>query len=168
MAPRLGRGTVFAKFTREGGALITIELASPVTGRSCVELRAAPSQVNSMPSSGIHSLYRLSRHAISQVQHCVKGELVEGNDLELDCSNRPWNGDLAESPYGGATIGLQRIKHYVDHPPYNEFPRLFTFDVAAKFGRMQPVAAPAGFSTWQPAILGRSADFGQKRSLLQD
>jgi hypothetical protein len=110
MAPRLGRGTVFAKFTREGGALVTIELASPVAGRSCVELRAAPSQVNSMPSSGIHSLYRLSRHAISQVQHCVKGELVEGNDLELHCSNRPWNGDLAESPYGGATIGFTEDK----------------------------------------------------------
>lgn len=106
MAPRLGRGTVFAKFTPEGGALITIELASPVAGRSCVELRAVPSQVNSMPSSGIHSLYRLSRHAISQVQHCVKGELLEGNDLKLDCSSRPWNGDLAESPYGGATIGF--------------------------------------------------------------
>jgi hypothetical protein len=106
MAPRLGRGTVFTKFTPEGGALITIELASPVAGRSCVELRAAPAQVDSIPSSGIHSLYRLSRHAISQVQNCVKGGLLEGNDPMLDCSNRPWNGDLAESPYGGATIGF--------------------------------------------------------------
>jgi hypothetical protein len=106
MAPRLGRGTVFAKFTHEGGAIITIDLASPVAGRSCVELRAAPSQVNSLPSLSIHSLYRLSRHAISQVQQSLNGELLEGNNLILDCSNRPWNGDLAEAPYGGATIGF--------------------------------------------------------------
>jgi hypothetical protein len=110
MAPRLGRGTVFAKFTHEGGALIAIEFASPVAGRSCVELKAAPSQVNLMPSSGIHSLYRLSRHAISQVQHYVKDGFLECNDLELDCSNRPWNGDLAELPYGGATIGFTEAK----------------------------------------------------------
>ena len=110
MAPRLGRGTIFAKYTHEGGALITIELASQVAGRSRVELRAAPSQVNSMPSSGIHALYRLRRHAISQVQHYVKGELLDCNELELDCSNRPWNGDLAESPYGGATMGFIEAK----------------------------------------------------------
>jgi hypothetical protein len=29
------------------------------------------------------------------------------------------------------------IKHQVDHPHYNEFPWLFTFDVAAKFGYKQ-------------------------------
>jgi len=110
MAPRLGRGTVLAKFIPDGGALITIELASPVAGRSCVKLRAAPSWVNSMPSPGIHSLYRLSRHAISQVQHCVKGELFDENELELDCSMHPWNGDLSESPYGGATIGFTKAK----------------------------------------------------------
>jgi hypothetical protein len=106
MAPRLGRGTVLAKFIPGGGALITIELASPIAGQSCVKLRAAPSWVNSMPSPGIYSLYRLSRHAISQVQNCVKGKLLDGNELELDCSMRPWNGDLSESPYGGATTGF--------------------------------------------------------------
>ena len=110
MAPRLGRGTVVAKFTSDGGALITIELTSPLAGQSCVKLKVAPSQVNLVPSRGIYSLYRLSRHAISQVQHCVKVEFPEGNELELDCSIRPWNGDLAESPYGGATIGFTEAK----------------------------------------------------------
>jgi hypothetical protein len=106
MAPQLGRGTVLARFIPGGGALITIELASPIAGQSCVELRTAPSWVNLNPSQGIHSLYRLSRHAISQVQNCVKRELLDGNELELDYSMRPWNGDLSELPYGGATVGF--------------------------------------------------------------
>jgi uncharacterized membrane protein len=32
---------------------------------------------------------------------------------------------------------------------------------------MQPAVAPAGFSTWQPAMLGRPADFGQYRPLMK-
>jgi hypothetical protein len=110
MAPRLGRGIVLANFTPDGGALITIELASPMAGLSCVKFRATSSRVSSMPSPGIHSLYRLSRHAISQVQNCVKGELFDGTELELDCSMRAWNGDLSESPYGGATMGFTEAK----------------------------------------------------------
>jgi hypothetical protein len=110
MAPRLGRGTVLAKFTSDGGALITIELASPMAGLSCVTFRATSSRVSSMPSPGIHSLYRLSRHAISHVQNCLKSDLFDGIGLELDCSTRAWNGDLSESPYGGATMGFTEAK----------------------------------------------------------
>jgi hypothetical protein len=110
MAPKLGRGTVLAKFLADREALIIIEFATPRGEQNCVKLRAVPSQVMSMPSPGIHTLYRLSRHAISQVQHCVKGESFDENYLELDCSVRPWNGDLSESPYGGATVGQVRLR----------------------------------------------------------
>lgn len=32
-------------------------------------------------------------------------------------------------------------------------------------GRYRPVAAEAGFSTWQPAMVDRTAGFGQERPL---
>lgn len=37
----------------------------------------------------------------------------------------------------------------------------------AAFGRSRPVAAGAGFSTWHPAMLDRTAGFGQKRTFIE-
>lgn len=53
-------------------------------------------------------LFKLSRIAIAQVQaHHGTTTKVAPNRLALE--SRPWNGDLMEQPFGGATIGCARL-----------------------------------------------------------
>jgi hypothetical protein len=56
-------------------------------------------------ATGDDLLYQLSRMAISQVQQHIRENTLAGDFLELDRAARPWNGDLTEAPYRGATTG---------------------------------------------------------------
>lgn len=105
MAPRIGRGTVAAAFDPQGGVTVMLEFDSSIIGRGRISFRIGADCLSSTRLTGIDLLYRLSRHAITQAQRLLKQKTLDAVELELDCSVRPWNGDLSELPYGGATIG---------------------------------------------------------------
>lgn len=109
MAPRLGRGIVRARFTSDGSVSIDLELDPSVTEHHHLKLHAGPGCAKPPTLSGVKLLYRMSRYAISQVQRHVREKTLCSDELELTCTLKPWNGDLTELPYGGATNGCTGV-----------------------------------------------------------
>lgn len=130
VASRLGRGVIEASFTADGSASIDLVFDPSQTEQQHIRLNVTPSCAGILPFSGVELLFQLSRHAISHVQNHVREKTLDGSDLELTCLFKPWNGDLTDLPYGGATKGctesraigdpakIQRIaRHYLDCQP---------------------------------------------------
>jgi len=109
IARRLGRGLVTAIFAPDGGVVITVELDPSVIEQGRIVFTASSGCAKSVALSGVELLYRLSRHAISQIQRRVRDTTCNRSPLELDCSFPPWQGDLALAPYGGATTGCAEL-----------------------------------------------------------
>lgn len=105
MAPKLGRGIVRARITSDGSVSIDLELDPSVTEHHHIRLHAGPACPKPPTLSGVKLLYRMSRYAISQVQRHIRDKTLCTDQLELTCTLKPWNGDLTELPYGGATNG---------------------------------------------------------------
>ena len=109
MHRKLGRGLIRVRSFGNGSVLVDLEFSPTRTHPCHVELEVLPRCIVSLGITGDDLLYRLSRIAISQVQQCSQGEVSNGVRLELDCQARPWNGDLTEIPYGGATMGCATL-----------------------------------------------------------
>jgi hypothetical protein len=105
MDRKLGRCFIWVRSGENGFVLIDLELDTVGANPSHVELLAPPKCLAALGVTGDDLLYRLSRIAISQVQQRSQNEVSDGIRLELNCQARPWNGDLTEVPYGGATTG---------------------------------------------------------------
>lgn len=106
---KLGRGVIWARSTGDGCVLIDLEIDTAGSKPCQVELVAISECVVSLGVTGSDLLYRVSRIAISQVQQRSLDEAPDGSRLELNCLTKPWNGDLTEIPYGGATIGCATL-----------------------------------------------------------
>jgi hypothetical protein len=104
----LGRGTVKTAVQESGDVSIEVTLSGPPNDQKIVDLVATKDDVAGIGALSVELLFKLSRIAIAQVQAhrgtCIK---VGSNKLALEC--RPWNGDLMERPFGGATIGCARL-----------------------------------------------------------
>jgi hypothetical protein len=108
VARRLGRGIVMAYFEDNGWVSIELEFDPSISDQHRILVSATPACVSSFAMSGVELLYRLIRHAISHVQWLLRHKSLDSTELELDCSRTPWNGDLTELPYGGATAGFSK------------------------------------------------------------
>jgi hypothetical protein len=105
MDRKLGRGIIRARATGYGPVSIDIQFDHVDRGPQHVQLLAPLGCLESLNKFGDDLLYQLSRMAISQVQQHIRENTLAGDFLELDRATRPWNGDLTEAPYRGATTG---------------------------------------------------------------
>jgi hypothetical protein len=101
----LGRGIIRTQLSGNASASIDLEFYIPGRGWLDVQVDVPPDYVLSLAGTGSDLLYQTSRIAISQVRQLIREKALVGNRLELDLEARPWNGDLMETSYGGATIG---------------------------------------------------------------
>jgi hypothetical protein len=104
--PRLGRGSVTARLTEDGGACVDILFSSMPVNQLPTTLYLEANKVKLIGLTGVDLLFQTSRIAISQVQATIaRHETLASRHSELNIALTPWNGDLTEIPYGGATIG---------------------------------------------------------------
>ena len=104
----LGRGTVNATLEESGDVSIELRFSNSSNVQQTIDLVANKDDVETIGVLSAELLFKLSRIAIAQVQaHHSTSSKVGPNRLALKC--RPWNGDLLERPFGGATIGCARL-----------------------------------------------------------
>lgn len=105
MERRLGRGVVVTTVQSDGSATIELKFGISDEEQRQVKLTAPSECVNGIGLMGDELLYRLSRHAILQVQQLVQHRTPIDDHLVLSCSLVPWNGDLTEAPYNMPAAG---------------------------------------------------------------
>lgn len=107
VAARIGKGMVEATFNDDGSATLKVDYSfiKSEPGRTVI-LQVAAYAIRSLDLKEAELSYRLCRLAIAQTQkRLVQSSPVEGVASNLDLTVIPWNGDLTEVPYGGATVG---------------------------------------------------------------
>jgi hypothetical protein len=107
---RLGRGIIRVVSDVNGCIFVNLEFQTTEAGLRRVQLKASPQCVESHAEIGNDLLYKMGRIAIFQVQLCVQNKAIFLAHRKLDCLIQPWNGDLTEVPYGGATLGCTTPK----------------------------------------------------------
>ena len=104
---RLGRGVVHATEKDDGSVEIKVRLLDHPETDNFV-LQVDRSGVESFGLPHMEMLFRLSRISISH----LLSQLTRGAQLDsskLDLTVKPWNGDLAERAFGGATVGCVHL-----------------------------------------------------------
>lgn len=106
-ASRLGRGTVHTRLNPDRTVVVELECDQSVADKREIRLIASRDCVEALEVDGVELLFLLSRHAISQVQRRIREAKSDEIGNDLDCELSPWNGDLSEQAYGGATSGYR-------------------------------------------------------------
>lgn len=110
MMRRLGRGIVTARIVDNGCVFIEVFFGNSPDKQQRAMLHLAADKAKLFDLDGIGLLYRLSRIALSQIQSIIsRNEQVTSSPTELNVALMPWNGDLTDTRYGGATIGCTRL-----------------------------------------------------------
>ena len=105
MDRKLGRGIIRVLPDNSGCIFVNVEFHSAGMGLHRVQLKASPRCVESHAETGSDLLFKMGRIAISQMQLCIQKKALFLAHRKVDCLIQPWNGDLTEVPYGGATLG---------------------------------------------------------------